>query len=184
MEALARPRVPANRPDRREDIARGFLWSDGSGRGRGRLCRLRAGDRALDAGAEVRVLDQLIYDNGFALAHLFDDPRCGSSAATCATDDLAEAAEGATDVVLLASLVGDPICKAYPSSPGTSTRTARSALSTSRRARDRAVRLHFHVQQLRNPRSSRLATEEASSTRSRSTPARRSRWSSTCSTGR
>ena len=28
----------------------------------------------LQAGAEVRVLDQLVYDNGFALAHLLDHP--------------------------------------------------------------------------------------------------------------
>ena len=31
--------------------------------------------RLLECGAQVRVLDQLIYDNGFALAHLLDHPR-------------------------------------------------------------------------------------------------------------
>ena len=69
----------------------------------------------LRAGAEVRVLDQLIYDNGFALAHLLDDPHLRFQRGDLRSrDDLAEAAPGATDLVLLASLVGDPICKAYP----------------------------------------------------------------------
>jgi nucleoside-diphosphate-sugar epimerase len=69
----------------------------------------------LDAGAQVRVLDQLIYDNGFALAHLLDDPRLHFHRGDLRNpDDLAEAAQGATDLVLLASLVGDPICKTYP----------------------------------------------------------------------
>ena len=68
----------------------------------------------LDAGAEVRVLDQLIYDNGFALQHLLDNVRLSfvrgdmSDPAT-----FARAAAGMNDVVLLASLVGDPICKKY-----------------------------------------------------------------------
>jgi nucleoside-diphosphate-sugar epimerase len=69
----------------------------------------------LRAGAEVRVLDQLIYDNGFALAHLLDDPHLRFRRGDLRSrHDLAEAAAGATDLVLLASLVGDPICKAYP----------------------------------------------------------------------
>ena len=69
----------------------------------------------LRAGAEVRVLDQLIYDNGFALAHLLDDPHLRFQRGDLRSrHDLAEAAAGATDLVLLASLVGDPICKAYP----------------------------------------------------------------------
>jgi nucleoside-diphosphate-sugar epimerase len=69
----------------------------------------------LRAGARVRVLDQLVYDNGFALAHLLDDPRLWFRRGDLRNEeDLAEAATGATDLVLLASLVGDPICKAYP----------------------------------------------------------------------
>lgn len=69
----------------------------------------------LRAGAQVRVLDQLIYDNGFAIAHLLDDPRLRFHRGDLRNPhDLAEAAAGATDLVLLASLVGDPICKAYP----------------------------------------------------------------------
>jgi nucleoside-diphosphate-sugar epimerase len=71
--------------------------------------------RLLEAGAQVRVLDQLIYDNGFALQHLLDNERLRfvrgdlRDAAT-----FARAADGVHDVVLLASLVGDPICKKYP----------------------------------------------------------------------
>lgn len=69
----------------------------------------------LRAGAHVRVLDQLIYDNGFALAHLLDHPRLRLQRGDLRNErELAEAALGATDLVLLASLVGDPICKAYP----------------------------------------------------------------------
>jgi nucleoside-diphosphate-sugar epimerase len=71
--------------------------------------------RLLDAGAQVNVLDQLVYDNGFALQHLLDDPRL-----TLMRGDLrdtrvvARAAVGCDSVALLAALVGDPICKKYP----------------------------------------------------------------------
>lgn len=69
----------------------------------------------LHAGARVRVLDQLIYDNGFALAPLLDDPRLRFERGDLRNPgDLARAAQGVTDVVLLASLVGDPICRIYP----------------------------------------------------------------------
>jgi nucleoside-diphosphate-sugar epimerase len=69
----------------------------------------------LTANAQVRVLDQLIYDNGFALAPLLDHPRLRFHRGDLRDpNDLAQAAQGATDVVLLASLVGDPICKTYP----------------------------------------------------------------------
>lgn len=69
----------------------------------------------LDAGARVRILDNLLYDNGFAIQHLLDNDRL-----TFVKGDLTDpatfrtAAAGATDVALLASLVGDPICKKYP----------------------------------------------------------------------
>jgi len=71
--------------------------------------------RLLRSGARVRVLDQLVYDNGFALVPLLDDPNL-----TFVRGDLrdretfAQAARGADDVVLLAALVGDPVCKKYP----------------------------------------------------------------------
>jgi nucleoside-diphosphate-sugar epimerase len=71
--------------------------------------------RLLEAGAHVRILDQLIYDNGFALQHLLDSDRLkflrGDLRDPAA---VARSADGAHDVVLLASLVGDPICKRYP----------------------------------------------------------------------
>ena len=71
--------------------------------------------RLLDAGAQVRVLDQLIYDNGSALAHLLDNPRLQFTRGDLRTRrDLDQVAYGATDIVLLASLVGDPICQKYP----------------------------------------------------------------------
>ena len=71
--------------------------------------------RLLDAGARVTVLDQLIYDNGFALQHLLDDEQL-----TLLRGDLrdpravAKAAAGCDSVALLAALVGDPICAKYP----------------------------------------------------------------------
>lgn len=71
--------------------------------------------RLLDAGARVHVLDQLVYDNGFALHHLLD-----RDGLTVVRGDLrdrrafAKALGDAEDVVLLAALVGDPICAKYP----------------------------------------------------------------------
>lgn len=71
--------------------------------------------RLLDAGARVRVLDQLIYDNGFALHHLLDHPRFGFSRGDLRNRaSVTAAATGTTDVVLLAALVGDPVCRRYP----------------------------------------------------------------------
>lgn len=71
--------------------------------------------RLLEAGARVHILDQLIYDNGFALQHLLDHDRVTYQRGDlCDPATLRQAAKGMTDVVLLASLVGDPICKKYP----------------------------------------------------------------------
>lgn len=69
----------------------------------------------LAQGYRVRVLDALIYDNSAALDNLtgqagfsfcHGDMRRGS--------DVAKAMDGVSDVVLLAALVGDPICRHYP----------------------------------------------------------------------
>ena len=69
----------------------------------------------LDAGAKVRVLDQLIYDNGFSLQHLLDREHMSFMRGDLRDRDVfMRAADGVSDVVLLASLVGDPICKKYP----------------------------------------------------------------------
>ena len=71
--------------------------------------------RLLDEGLAVRVLDGLIFDHGAAIAPLLEHPRF-----TLITGDLRDPAtvdaalEGATDVALLAGLVGDPITKTYP----------------------------------------------------------------------
>jgi nucleoside-diphosphate-sugar epimerase len=71
--------------------------------------------RLLAANSNVRVLDQLIYDNGFALQSELD-----SNALTVVRGDVRDeqtvtaAAAGADDVVLLAALVGDPVCKKFP----------------------------------------------------------------------
>lgn len=68
----------------------------------------------LDAGASVAVLDQLIYDNGFSIQHLLDNDRLRLVRGDLSDRKVfAEAAKGVTDVVLLASLVGDPICKKH-----------------------------------------------------------------------
>jgi len=69
----------------------------------------------LRAGYEVVCLDNAIYDHGDASAVYFNDP-----AFTYIGGDLRDPAvvvralEGASDVVLLAGLVGDPITKKYP----------------------------------------------------------------------
>ena len=69
----------------------------------------------LEAGAKVTLLDQLLYDNGFAVQHLLDSDRVRFVRGDLRDEaTVAHAAKGATDVVLLASLVGDPICKKYP----------------------------------------------------------------------
>lgn len=71
--------------------------------------------RLLDAGAHVRVLDQLVYDNGFALQHLLDHDRLRFLRGDLRdTGTVTTAATGCDDVVLLAALVGDPVCKLHP----------------------------------------------------------------------
>lgn len=66
-------------------------------------------------GYRVRVLDKLIYKHGATLYDLFEMPNfsfiygdfCDPQTATTSLD-------GITDVILLAALVGDPICKQNP----------------------------------------------------------------------
>jgi len=71
--------------------------------------------KLLSKGYKVRVLDNLIYENSSSISDLmendnfsftFGDFGCNTSLET--------ALNGITDVVLLAALVGDPICKKYP----------------------------------------------------------------------
>ena len=75
----------------------------------------------LDAGAQVRVLDALLYANGYAIQHLLDR---GALAFVrrdyCDPATFAAAARGVSDVVPLASLVGDPNSpKKYPATGAT-----------------------------------------------------------------
>ena len=71
--------------------------------------------RLLGAGYRVRVLDGLLFDHGTALAGLLDDEAFSFQRGDLRDEgDLDRALEGITDVVLLAALVGDPICKKYP----------------------------------------------------------------------
>ncbi len=69
----------------------------------------------LKKGHKVTVIDNFTYDNQFAIQPYLGDPDyrfvygdMGDRQA------LSDAADGATDVVLLAGLVGDPITKKYP----------------------------------------------------------------------
>lgn len=69
----------------------------------------------LARGCHVRCLDALLYGNGSAVAELHEHRRfsfiCGDM---CRADVLARSLDGITEVVLLASLVGDAICRDYP----------------------------------------------------------------------
>src|SRR4051794_23645821 len=71
--------------------------------------------RMLAAGFQVRVLDRLLFNHGAAIAALVEQPgfsfRHGDIGDAGALD---AALDGITDVVLLAGLVGDPVCKKYP----------------------------------------------------------------------
>src|SRR3954447_10885750 len=69
----------------------------------------------LSAGHRVRVLDSLLYDNSDTLAAVADHERFEFVQGDVrSTDDVSEAVDGITDVVLLAALVGDPVCKRNP----------------------------------------------------------------------
>jgi len=69
----------------------------------------------LDAGYNVRVLDNLLYNNASAVSDLLSNTRFSFIRGDfCDSTTLKESLSGITDVVLLAALVGDPICKKYP----------------------------------------------------------------------
>ena len=71
--------------------------------------------RLLEQGYRVRVLDALMYDNAVAVGHLLARPGFSFVHGDfCQKSDLTSAMEGVTDVVLLAALVGDPVCRKYP----------------------------------------------------------------------
>lgn len=71
--------------------------------------------KLLARGYRVRVLDALLYDNGSTVVELLDDPQFSFVRGDfCQQPTLDAALADITDVVLLAALVGDPICKKYP----------------------------------------------------------------------
>jgi nucleoside-diphosphate-sugar epimerase len=70
--------------------------------------------RLLADGHRVRVLDRLLFDHGSAIAGVFEEPGFSFVLGDLTEpDDLERSLDGITDVVLLAALVGDPICSAY-----------------------------------------------------------------------
>ena len=83
------------------------------------------------SGYRVTALDSLLYENSDSLGAVADSERFAfvhgdmRSAA-----DVSEAVSGATDVVLLAALVGDPVCKQNPElARGTNLDGARNLLA-------------------------------------------------------
>jgi nucleoside-diphosphate-sugar epimerase len=69
----------------------------------------------LTAGFAVRVLDNFLYGHGSAIGGLLEEPGFVLvQGDLCDGAALDQALRGATDVVLLASLVGDPISRKYP----------------------------------------------------------------------
>ncbi len=70
--------------------------------------------KLLGRGYQVRVLDDLLFGHGAGIAGALEEPGLSFVAADlrdrAALDD---ALEGVTDAVLLAALVGDPLCKKY-----------------------------------------------------------------------
>ena len=71
--------------------------------------------RLLDTGRHVRVLDSLLYGNGESLAAVAEHDRLSFSLGDVRShEDVRVALEGITRVVLLAALVGDPVCKRNP----------------------------------------------------------------------
>ena len=64
---------------------------------------------------KVRVLDKLIYDNAPSVFDLLDEKYFSFIYGDYGNESvLLNSLEGITDIVLLAALVGDPICKKYP----------------------------------------------------------------------
>jgi nucleoside-diphosphate-sugar epimerase len=71
--------------------------------------------RLLRAGYRVRALDALIYGNGAAIAELLEEPGFSFVREDMrASSDWVGVLDEVTDVVLLAGLVGDPVCSKYP----------------------------------------------------------------------
>lgn len=71
--------------------------------------------KLIDTGYKVRVLDKLIYDNGSSIFDLLEEKNFSFIYGDFGNEAVLEnSLKDITDVVLLAALVGDPICKKYP----------------------------------------------------------------------
>lgn len=71
--------------------------------------------KLLTKGYSVRVLDKLIYGNGSSVSNLIEDKAFSFIYGDFGNEEVLEQSlENVTDVVLLAALVGDPVCKKYP----------------------------------------------------------------------
>jgi len=70
--------------------------------------------RLLERGMGVRVLDSLLYGNGDSLDGVEGAGYDFVEGDVRSAEDVRGALQGVTDVVLLASLVGDPVCKGNP----------------------------------------------------------------------
>lgn len=71
--------------------------------------------KLLSKGYNVRVLDKLIYGNGASVNSLIEEKSFSFLYGDFGNEEtLEKALENVTDVVLLAALVGDPVCKKYP----------------------------------------------------------------------
>jgi nucleoside-diphosphate-sugar epimerase len=71
--------------------------------------------KLLAAGHRVRVLDRLLFDHGTVLSGLVEEPSFQFMRGDLNDEGAAaKALDGATDVVILAALVGDPIASKYP----------------------------------------------------------------------
>lgn len=70
--------------------------------------------KLLDRGYSVRLLDSFVYGDG-GLAAVRDNPRLEIiEGDICSRGDLGAALDGASGVIALAALVGDPACELYP----------------------------------------------------------------------
>ena len=71
--------------------------------------------KLLSEGYKVRVLDNLLYGNGSSISDLMEERSFSFIFGDFGNNDILEKSlNNITDVVLLAALVGDPICKKYP----------------------------------------------------------------------
>lgn len=71
--------------------------------------------KLLSKGYSIRVLDKLIYGNGSSISNLIEDKAFSFIYGDFGDEEVLEQSlENVTDVVLLAALVGDPVCKKYP----------------------------------------------------------------------